>query len=59
MTERDVATTVAMVMRGSTIGGGRGYDDFVPVEVTETAPSGDETTYSPTWSASLPRIHSI
>ena len=45
--------------RGSTIGGGRGYDDFVPVEVTETSPSGDETTYSPTWSASLPRIHSI
>ena len=24
--------------------GGRGYDDFVPVEVTKTAPSGDETT---------------
>ena len=24
--------------------GGRGYDDFVPVEVTNTAPSGDETT---------------
>ena len=24
--------------------GGRGYDDFIPGEVTETAPSGDETT---------------
>ena len=24
--------------------GGRGYDDFVPGEVTETAPSGDKTT---------------
>ena len=24
--------------------GGRGYDDFVPGEVTETPPSGDETT---------------
>ena len=24
--------------------GGRGYDDFVPGEVTETTPSGDRTT---------------
>ena len=24
--------------------GGRGYDDFVPGEVTKIAPSGDETT---------------
>ena len=24
--------------------GGRRYDDFVPGEVTKTAPSGDETT---------------
>ena len=24
--------------------GGRAYDDFVPGEVTKTAPSGDETT---------------
>ena len=24
--------------------GGRGYDDFVPKEVTKTAPSGDRTT---------------
>ena len=24
--------------------GGQGYDDFVPGEVTKTAPSGDETT---------------
>ena len=23
--------------------GGRGYDDFVPEEVTKTAPSGDRT----------------
>ena len=23
---------------------GRGYDDFVPGEVTKTAPSGDRTT---------------
>ena len=35
--------------------GGRGYDDFVPGEVTEIAPSGDETT----WSVNLPRIHRI
>ena len=39
--------------------GGRGYDDFVPGEVTKKAPSGDRTTRSPTWSASLPRIHRI
>ena len=30
--------------RGSTIGEGGGCDDFVPGEVTKTAPSGDETT---------------
>ena len=28
----------------STIGGGRGYDDSVPGEVTKTTPSGDRTT---------------
>ena len=39
--------------------GGRGYDDFVPGEVTKTVTSGDETTWSPTWPASLPRIHRI
>ena len=39
--------------------GGRGYDDFVPAEVTKTAPSRDETTRSPTWSASLPQVHRI
>ena len=39
--------------------GGRGYDDFVPGEVTKTAPYGDMITLSPTWSASLPRIHRI
>ena len=27
----------------STIGGGRGYEDSVPVEVTKTTPSGDRT----------------
>ena len=30
--------------RFSTIGGRWGYDDFVPEEVTKTAPSGDEIT---------------
>ena len=39
--------------------GGRGYVDFVLGEVNKTAPSGDRTTWSPTWSASLPRIHRI
>ena len=39
--------------------GGRGYDDFVPEEVTKAAPSGDETTRFPTWSASLPQINRI
>ena len=39
--------------------GGRGYDDFVPGEVTKIASSEDETIWSPTWSASLPRIHRI
>ena len=38
---------------------GRGSDDSVPGEVTKTAPSGDRTTGSPTWSASLPRIQLI
>ena len=28
--------------------GGRGYDEFVPGEVTKIAPSRDETTWSPT-----------
>ena len=31
-------------VRGSTIGEGGEYDDFVPGEVTKTAPSGDMTT---------------
>ena len=26
------------------LGGGRGYDDSVPEEVTKTTPSGDKTT---------------
>ena len=39
--------------------GGRGYDDSVPGEVTKTAPSGDRTTLSPTWSVSLSRIQLI
>ena len=29
---------------GSNVWEGRGYDDFVPGEVTKTAPSGDRTT---------------
>ena len=37
---------------------GRGYDDSVPGEVTKTASSGDRTTGSSTWSASLLRIYS-
>ena len=32
------------VRSDSTIGGGRGYDDSVPGEVTKTTPSGDRTT---------------
>ena len=36
--------------------GGRGYDGSVPGEVTKTTPSGDRTTRSSTWSASLPRV---
>ena len=39
--------------------GGWGYDDCVPGEVTETVPSGDRTTWSPTWSANLPQIQLI
>ena len=39
--------------------GGRGYDDFVPGEVTKTVPPRDRTTRSLTWSASLPRISRI
>ena len=35
------------------------YDDFVPGEIIETAPSEDSTTWSPTWLASLPRVHCI
>ena len=35
---------VKCVQEGFNDWGGRGYDDFVPEEVTETAPSGDETT---------------
>ena len=39
--------------------GGRGYDDSVPGEVTKTPSSGDRTTLSPTWSASLPQSNSF
>ena len=39
--------------------GGRGYDDSVPGEITKTVPSGNRTTWSPTWSANLPRIQLI
>ena len=38
--------------------GGR-YDDSILGEVTKTTTSGDKTTSSPTWSASLPRIELI
>ena len=44
---------------GFNVCGERGYDDFVSDEVTKTARSGDETTRSPTWSASFPQIHRI
>ena len=39
--------------------GGRGYNDSVAGEVTKTAPSGDRTAWSATWSASLLRIQLI
>ena len=32
-----------VVLEGFNVWGGRGYDDFVPGEITKTAPSGDET----------------
>ena len=32
------------VLEGFNDWGGRGYDHFVPGEVTKTAPSGDKTT---------------
>ena len=32
------------VLEGFNDWGGRGYDDFVPEEVTKTASSGDRTT---------------
>ena len=38
---------------------GREKEEFVPGEVTKTAPFVDRTTRSPTRSASLPRIHRI
>ena len=48
------------VFEGLNNWGGRGYDDFVPREVTKIDSSGDRTTRSPTtWSASLPRIHHL
>ena len=53
-TQESAATKRAMVrfrgarekgaMEGFNDWGGRGYDDFVPGEVTKTAPSRDETT---------------
>ena len=50
---------VSNVFEGFNDWGGRGYDDFVPGEVTKTAPSGDRVVWSPTWSASLTQIHRI
>ena len=46
---REESSTVVQRYKGSTKEGfndweGRGYDDFVPEEVTKTVPSGDETT---------------
>ena len=38
---------------------GERFDDSVPGYVTKTAPSGDGTTWFPTWSPSLPRIQLI
>ena len=39
--------------------GGQGYDDSVPGKVTQITSSGDRTTSSSTWSASLPRVQFI
>ena len=36
--------SVFHIIEGFNDWGGWGYDDFIPGEVTETAPSGDETT---------------
>ena len=35
---------VVVIKAGFNDWGGRGYDDFVPEEVTNIAPYGDETT---------------
>ena len=40
-------------------GGVGGFDDFVSEDVTRTAPSGDRTILSPTWSEGLPRIERL
>ena len=37
-------TTAVVQGEGFNDWGGRGYDDFVPEEVTKTTPSGDRTT---------------
>ena len=41
---RHYSATSPVACEGFNDWGGRGYDDFVPGEVTKTAPSGNETT---------------
>ena len=41
---RRIQSFLSLVDEGFNGWGGRGYVDFVPGEVTKTAPSGDETT---------------
>ena len=38
------AAELAQSSEGFNVWGGRGYDDFVPGEVTKTTPSGDKPT---------------
>ena len=42
--DRTARTVAQLAIEGFNDWGGRRYDDFVPWEVTKTAPSGDETT---------------
>ena len=52
-------TKETTAMRSDCFNGGWGYDGSVPGEVTKTTPSEDRNTWSPTWSASLPRIQLV
>ena len=56
---RDEIANPSGMKEGFNDWGRRGYDDFVPGEVTKTVPSGYRTTCFPTSSASLPRVHRI